>query len=179
MRITITGDLGSGKSLVSRLLSERLGLELYSTGSIQREIAAKRGISTLELNKLSESQPEIDDEIDGFSKDLGAGDEAFIMDSRLAWHFVPNSLKCYLKVDPEIAARRILEDGTRRSEKYADLDAALRKIEARKGSEHKRFKELYGVDCGDMANYDIVLDTSSMTPREVVERVLAKLEKDQ
>ena len=43
-KITITGDLGSGKSVVSHSLRQELGFEIYSTGKVQREIAARYGI---------------------------------------------------------------------------------------------------------------------------------------
>ena len=63
--ITISGMLGSGKSTVAKLLAECLGWDYYSTGNAQREIAAKRGMTTLELNRLADTDPSIDKEIDG------------------------------------------------------------------------------------------------------------------
>jgi len=41
MILTITGDLGSGKSTVAKLVSEKLKLKYYSTGSIFRKIACR------------------------------------------------------------------------------------------------------------------------------------------
>ena len=51
MHLTLTGDLGSGKSTVAKLLLERLGLTYYSTGSILRKMAEENGISILEMNE--------------------------------------------------------------------------------------------------------------------------------
>ena len=170
-KLSISGDIGSGKSAVGRILCEKTGQAFYSTGSIQREIAARRGMTTLELNQYSETNREIDDEIDDFSRRLGERDESFILDSRLAWHFVPHSFKVYLKVEPEIAARRILGDA-RQSEQYADLDAALTDIRARRDSEIRRFRELYGVELGAPENYDLVVDTSHAPPETIAETIL-------
>ena len=39
MKISLAGDLGSGKSTVGRIIGEKCGLEFYSTGTIQRKIA--------------------------------------------------------------------------------------------------------------------------------------------
>ena len=167
-KITITGDLGSGKSVTSRLLQRETGLEIYSTGKIQRQIAAERGMSTLELNRYAETHPEIDDEIDGFSKKLSLSGKPFILDSRVAWFFVPESFKIFLRVDPEVAAARIMGDKTRQSESYVDLDSAKKLIMARKRSESERFKTMYGADVGDMTNFDLVVDTSNRTPEEVL-----------
>ena len=52
MHITMAGKLGSGKSTIARLLNERHGFEIYSTGKIQRELARNFGVRTLEMNKL-------------------------------------------------------------------------------------------------------------------------------
>ena len=58
--ITISGDLGGGKSVLANALVDYWGAEAYSTGTIQRKMAAERGISTLELNKLAETDKTID-----------------------------------------------------------------------------------------------------------------------
>ncbi|MBO5847261.1 MAG: (d)CMP kinase, partial [Bacteroidales bacterium] len=53
--ISITGDLGSGKSSVAKILCQDLGFEYFSTGSLQRKLAAEKGMNTLDMNKFSES----------------------------------------------------------------------------------------------------------------------------
>jgi cytidylate kinase len=68
--ISITGDLGSGKSTVSDLLLKSLNYEYIYTGKIQREIARRYNMTTLELNQYSETHPEIDEEIDSTFKSL-------------------------------------------------------------------------------------------------------------
>ena len=55
MKISITGDLGSGKTTVAKLLCAKLGYSYFSTGAIQRELAQKLGVDTLSLNKISRS----------------------------------------------------------------------------------------------------------------------------
>ena len=49
-RITIAGDIGSGKSTVAKKLADWLGVEPHSTGGIQRQLAQQRGLSVLELS---------------------------------------------------------------------------------------------------------------------------------
>jgi cytidylate kinase len=63
-KITLTGDLGSGKSAVSSILCEITGFEYLSTGRIQRKIAENMGMDTLELNRLADTDPSIDERID-------------------------------------------------------------------------------------------------------------------
>lgn len=65
MKISITGDLGSGKSTVAKQLSKDLGFDYVSTGTIFREIAKEYGIDVLKLNKLALTDTSIDDRVDG------------------------------------------------------------------------------------------------------------------
>lgn len=65
MKISITGDLGSGKSTVAKQLAKDLGFDYISTGTIFREIAKEYGIDVLKLNKLALTDTSIDDRVDG------------------------------------------------------------------------------------------------------------------
>ncbi len=171
-KITITGDLGSGKSVIGSILKEKLECGTYSTGDIQRGIAEKYDIDTLELNTMSESRFDIDDEIDSFSREMGKRDESFIMDSRMAWHFMPDSFKIYLVVNINTAAKRILGDKNRKSEYYNNLDEAKEAIIKRRSSEINRFKKYYGIDCSDLSSYDLVVDTSLSNPASIADTIL-------
>lgn len=175
-KITITGDLGSGKSVVSKLLEAALNYQIYSTGKVQREIAARYGMSTLELNQYAETHPEIDEEIDSAFIQLNNAAEGLIVDSRLAWHFMPSSFKVYMSVPLEVAASRIMADPTRKGEQYADLGQAVAQLKARKDSENVRFLEKYGCDCTKMANFDYVADTNGPSPEEVAAGILKAFE---
>jgi len=169
--ISITGDLGSGKSTVSRLLCERLNYDYVYTGKIQRAIAQKYQMTTLELNKYAETHPEIDAEIDSTFKSLNDSTD-LIVDSRLAWFFIPNSFKVFLQTDVMVSAKRISNDNQRENEGYLSTEEAVEKIRARKSSENKRYMELYGADCNDLSQFDLVIDTSHITPEEVADRIV-------
>ena len=169
--ITITGDLGSGKSTVSHLLCERLNYDYIYTGKIQRAIAQKYQMTTLELNKYAETHPEIDEEIDSTFKSLSDSTD-LIVDSRLAWFFIPNSFKVFLQTDVFVAANRISNDNQRENEVYLSTEEAVEKIIARKNSENKRYLELYGADCNDLSQFDLVIDTSFITPEDVADRIV-------
>ncbi|MDR2626531.1 MAG: cytidylate kinase family protein [Dysgonamonadaceae bacterium] len=169
--ITITGDLGSGKSTVSNLLCKQLNYNYIYTGAIQRKIADRYNMTTTELNKYSETHPEIDEEIDSTFKALNDS-ENLLVDSRLAWFFIPSSFKVFLKTDLAISAERISNDKERKSENYASKEEAARNIVERKTSENKRYLELYGADCSNMNNFDLVVDTSFLTPAEAAEIII-------
>jgi len=169
--ITITGDLGSGKSTVSKLLQERLGFEYIYTGKIQREIANRYNMTTLELNNYAETHPEIDEEIDSTFKALNDSSN-LIVDSRMAWFFIPQSFKVYLKTDLMVSIHRITCDEKRINERYASVEEAANHITARKESENKRYLELYNADCSDLSKFDLIIDTSHITSEKAAELII-------
>jgi CMP/dCMP kinase len=175
-KITITGDLGSGKSTVSRLLCARTGFQYVSTGRIQRQLAEQMGIDTLEMNRRADVDPSIDEKIDSIFADLGKDAEHYVVDSRMAWFFLPKSFKVFLRADVQVAAERILSDPTRNSEQYQSREEAVEKITARKASENARFLKKYGADCSDMNNFDLVVDTTHRNLEEVCGLIIQSLE---
>jgi CMP/dCMP kinase len=175
-KITLTGDLGSGKSAASRLLCAATGYAYLSTGQIQRRLAAELGIDTLEMNRRADTDPTIDQRIDGVFVALNDDPAGYVVDSRMAWFFIPHSFKIYLQVDARVAAERILSDPTRNSEQYASVDEAIEKIRARKASENVRFLTKYGADCADLHNFDVVINTTRRTPNEVNDLIGKALE---
>ena len=174
-KISLAGDLGSGKSTVSDLLIADLGAEYYSTGSIVRSIAAKRGMTVTELNVYMETHPEIDHEIDDGLVQLAGVDKFLIIDSRMAWHFTRGTFKVYMSTDIETSALRIM-NANRQGEHAATLEETISQTRARRESEKKRYKEQYGVDIKDLSNYDLVIDTTVATPREVADSIAACFE---
>ena len=175
-KITITGDLGSGKSAVSRILCDRTGFTYVSTGRIQRQLAEELGLDTLEMNRRADVDPSIDERIDGIFAELGKKAEGYIVDSRMAWFFLPDSFKVFLKIDVRLAATRILSDPNRSSEQYDSIEDAIPKILARKQSENERFLKKYGADGTNLDNFDLVVDTGNRTPDEVAGLILKGLE---
>ena len=170
-RIVIAGDIGSGKSTVGRLVAAKLGVEMISTGAIQRRIAAAQGKTSLELNTASESDPSVDKQIDDYLVSLNDRTDTLVVESRMAWHFVRDALKVYLYCVADKAAERIWREG-RSDEGYATHAEALDKTRARRASEVKRYGRLYGVDIEHIPNYDLVVDTTYLGPDAVAHLIL-------
>ncbi len=170
-KISLAGDLGSGKSTVSKILIERLGANYYSTGSIVRSIAEKRGMTVTELNVYMETHPEIDHEIDDGLAALSSSDELLIIDSRMAWHFTKGTFPIYLSTDIETSALRIM-NANRRGEHASTLEETISETRARRESEKKRYMTQYGVDIKDLSNYSLIVDTTVATPDEVAECII-------
>lgn len=171
--ITISGDLGSGKTSVSKILIEKLGYKRFSVGDAWRRVAENEGVSILELNKRAEQDKSIDLKVDNEMVEVGKKMDNLVIDSRLAWHFIPHSFKVMLKVNPEEAARRILQDQERKtSETFDDIKEAAISIINRRKSEVERFKIYYQVDIEDEKNFDIVIDTTAINPEQAALEII-------
>jgi len=173
MKLTISGLPGSGKSTVAKALAKKLGLKHFSAGDFMRQMAKERKISLLELSKLAEKDRSIDEEIDKRTVEFGKKKDNFVMDSRLAWHFIPDSVKIFLTVSIEEAARRIFNDFRPEEKENATIEEVKENIETREKSEQLRYKQYYNIDYADSKNYDIVVDTTKLTPKEVVDVIAA------
>jgi len=88
-----------------------------------------------------------------------------VVDSRTAFHWVPESFKVYLDIDPDVAIRRIMQDlavnadRQKSEEAYKDLEEAKDRMVTRYASENKRYQDLYQLDPSLHENYDLVIDT--------------------
>ena len=177
MLITITGNLGSGKSTICQGLSERCHFEVYSTGAIHRNLAKRMGLDTLALNRLMGSDSSYDRVIDEEVKRIAVErrDDRLVFDSRLAWHFVSSSLKLFTTVDPVVAATRIFKSPRGVEERYSNFNDALYNLKLRARLERERFKEIYGVDYCDYSNFDLILDTTWLEPHLLVSLIVDEL----
>lgn len=177
MHITLTGNLGSGKSTVCKLLEGRYGYEIFSTGKVIRSIADDLNISVLEMNELMTKDHKYDHMIDDKTATISREnpDKAILFDSRLAWHFVEKSFKVFLSVDLGEAARRVYNDASRGDvETYKDTEDAANQLAARAANEDARYEELYGIHYFDFTNYNLVLDSSFLPPERIAETLMAE-----
>lgn len=181
MLLTLTGLPGSGKSTVAKLLSDKLGYPWYSMGDLRGKMAQERGMTIDEYNAFGETQAFTDQDVDAYQTKLGKEQDHLIVDGRLSWHFIPNSFKIFLDVDEDEAARRIFgaaQKGLRKDEKpYRSVAEVKERVRARVASDQKRYQQYYRLDYLDRANYDLVIDTTSVTPEQIVQLILDRMSK--
>ncbi len=184
MIITISGMPGSGKTTVAKLLAGKLGLKHYYMGGIRRDIAAKKGITLNELNRLAEKDPGSDRVVDDYLVKLGREEDGFIAEGRTAAHFIPQSVKVFIAVDIKEGARRIMDDvrvkGNKRNEEVKDnIDEMAALLNARIVSDTTRYEKYYGIDIFDPDMYDLWIDSTDITPQQVADRVSAYIDENQ
>jgi CMP/dCMP kinase len=174
--ITISGDLASGKTSVAKLLCARIGYKLLSSGDMHRSIARKLGMNSLQSNVYAELNPWIDERVDSALLASVADGSDYVVESRVAWYLLKDSLKVYLTVDANVGATRATFAAQKGDEpRYKDPEDAKMQLQARKASENRRFLAVYGIDCSDLNNYDVLVDTTHLTQEQVVEKVLGAL----
>ena len=172
MLITISGPAGSGKSTVAAGLAERLGSEHVSGGDIFRELAAERGLTPLELNKLAEEDDAIDRDLDRRQRDLAAGRDDLVLESRLAGWMAGDhaEFRIWLDAPLDIRTERIAD----REDK--PVGTAREETVERADSEALRYEEYYGIDIDELGIYDLALNTARFSPGTVLDIVITAVE---
>jgi len=156
MRITVSGLPGSGTTTLAEALSSRFDLGHVSSGDVFRSMADERGVSLAEFGRIAEEDPEIDREIDERQREIARERDDVVVEGRLSgWMVEDATLRVWLAAPVDVRAERVAD----REEK--GFEEALDEVEEREESEAKRYREIHGIDIGDLSVYDLVVDTST------------------
>ncbi|MFA6973626.1 MAG: (d)CMP kinase [Parcubacteria group bacterium] len=180
--ISFNGQEGSGKSTIAKMVAEKLNIPRYYMGQIFRDKAQKKGVTLVAFRKLLKENPALEKEIDDYMITLAEKEKSFVIEGRTAWHLLPNSLKIYLKVDPDAAAERIfkaLSEAHNRGNEDSNLDTVeniQQSILRRRKDDSERYFNLYNIHQDDESNYDFVIDTTNLSIEEVFGKVMEFVE---
>jgi predicted cytidylate kinase len=180
MIISISGTPGSGKTTIAKMLAEELNYKYYYIGGLRRDKAKKRGLTLEEYNQLGEKDFSTDLEVDEYQKELGKKEDNFVIQGRTSFYFIPHSLKIFLDVKPEEAAKRIYNDLKNRRGEARNLDSVsdvLKSNQERRKSDDLRYKKIYNLDVYNPRHYDLVLDTTNLNTEQVFKKVYDYLKK--
>jgi len=172
MLITISGPAGSGKSTAAEALAERLGYEHVSGGAVFREMAADRGLSPLELNRLAEEDDSIDRDLDRRLREIAAERDDVVLESRLAGWMAGDhaDFRVWLYAPLGVRTRRVAA----REDKPAER--AREETVARADSEATRYEAYYGIDIDDLSIYDLVVNTARLDETGMIEPIVAAID---
>ncbi|MGN1201507.1 MAG: AAA family ATPase [Candidatus Caccovivens sp.] len=173
MNITITGKPCSGKSTTAKLLEQKRNFRRIGVGDIFKQEAEKRGMSAEEFNAYCLNDPSYDFLIDEQTAKLGEElkGQNIIFDSRLAWHFVPESFKVFVDINEDEMVNRLVKSERKGKEKVDDPIEAKRTLINRRNLENERYKKIYGIDNNDLSQYDFVIDSSNLSVEEVEDAI--------
>ncbi|MEM0381687.1 MAG: cytidylate kinase family protein [Nitrososphaerota archaeon] len=174
--VIVSGLAASGKSTLSRQLSERLGVERYSGGEALKAVAARKGYETsgnswweseagmqfLAMREENESLDRmVDEELLSIARRGGVVIDSWV----LPWLF-DGGFKIWLKADKAVRAARLAKRAG------LSLEEALKILEERDTRNAELYRRLYGFRLGsDLEPFHLILDTSRLGSHEVLEIV--------
>jgi CMP/dCMP kinase len=181
--ITISGTPGSGKSTVAKIIMQELGAERIYVGGIRRELAREKSMTLEELNEYAKDNPETDVDIDnkvaGDAKKLESEGKIVLVEGRTQYHFLSNSVKIYIKVNPDVGAERIWKDlenketqNERNEGNIQSFDEMKVRIRERTENDKRRYHQYYNINPYDESQYDFVVDSTNISATEVAKKVL-------
>ena len=163
-RITLSGEVASGKSTIGKLLAGQLTYSFVSIGNQTRAYVEEQGKSIVEFQKTCLLNPDLDKEIDTkFSEDCNSN-EKLVIDYRLGFKFIKNAYHIYLGSKEDTALNR-LKDSQRSNETHYTL-------RERNETFRKQFENAYGINYTDPQHYDLVVDVENFgSPEDIVTQV--------
>lgn len=175
--ITIGGTIGAGKTVLANRLASALEYEELYVGGIFRAAAAARGVSIEEFYASLKNDPDLEKQIDEQQANLMNKKQDLIVQGRVAWYFAKKNaspaIHILLTVDPSIGAKRKIKQGLYAGKSVEAVAAVQKK---REQNERDHYRSLYGIkDHLDPKQYDIVLDTSSLSEDEVFEKIRTEI----
>ena len=179
MIITITGKPCSGKGTVSKIFCKKYNFEYICTGDMFRNLAKEYGYETvLDFQQNYPNIEQIDNIIDDKTKQIGINrkNDNIVIDSRLAWNFVPDSYKVFIDVDWNTAGERLLNAG-RQNEQAANLEEATKELKDRWQTENERYTRIYTINNLNLKNYDLVISSTNLTPEEIADEIYENYKK--
>ncbi|MGI8662737.1 MAG: (d)CMP kinase [Acidimicrobiales bacterium] len=163
--MTVSGLPGSGTSTLSARAAAALGLEHLDGGTVFRSMASELGVSIAEFSREAEHDATHDLELDTrLAARARLGN--VLLESRLAGWITRNegigAWRVWVDCDERERAQRVA------SRERTELGTALAQNRAREASERARYLGYYAIDLADLSIYDLVLDSTSATPDELV-----------
>lgn len=175
--IIISGMPAVGKTTVSKVISEALGIPTVGGGDVLKEMAVeegylsgggdwwdtKDGMSFLKERKKSSG---FDKEVDSRLLQKAKRGGVVITSYPLPW-LAKKGLKVWLSGSAKSRARRMAKrDGM-------TVSQCLKVLLIRDSENYKLYKKIYGIEFGkDLKPFDLVVDTDSIDESRVAEIVL-------
>jgi predicted cytidylate kinase len=169
--ITISGEPGTGTTTIANHLSVHTGYKLVYIGETFRELAREKGLTLPDLGDYAENHPEVDFELDARQVEQARGGNV-ILEGRLSgWLLKTNQVpafKVLLTADLDTRVKRIVG---REGKDYEQVKA---EVLEREECEQERYKKYYNTKYNDKSHYDLIIDTSNLTPEDITQRILSE-----
>ena len=175
MIITIGGNVGAGKTTLANNLTSKLHYEQLYVGNIMRQMAAEKNLTIEQFYSQLKEDPAVEQAVDQRQATMMREHDNLIVQGRVAWYFAKSSpfkvFNILLTVEPAVGAARAAEKKENMGKTTDEMTIATA---GREKMERERYAMLYGIENHlDPAQYDFVLDTTSLSIQEVLDKVMA------
>ena len=167
LRIAISGKSGCGNTTVSKLLSEKLSVNMINFTF--RSLCEETGLSLAEIIEKAKTDDSFDVTVDTRQVEL-AKKESCVLGSRLAiWMLKEADFSVYLLASDQVRAERIL------NREGGDLEAIKNFTAMRDAEDTSRYKKLYDINNDNFEFASLKIDTAQYNPEEIVAIILQRL----
>lgn len=169
-KITISGKICTGKTTLFKNLEKKLGWPTFMTGQVFRDYIKK---NKLNLEQVEEQNEKLTKKIDYQVRDMIKAPGNLIVDgwmSGLMANDSPDVLKIFLICEDNIRYKRFAE------REKIPFGEAKKRVEERQSNWFSKLKKIYNRnDFVDPKNYDLIIDTSHLSSKSVLKKVMEKL----
>jgi len=172
MKITIFWLAGSGTSTIGKMLCKELEYSFMSTGNIFRSFAQEAGMDLYTFeNTIAQDDENFDKKLDSYAAEYGKNNDNFVFESRLAWHFIPDSFKIYLDCNQDERYRRIHE------REWGDIHQISIHNSRRESELELRYDQVYPHISfpPNPKDFDLYIDSSALSPKEIITQITQSL----
>lgn len=168
MLITLYGEGGEGKGTIGLILANHLGYRFVSVGGLMRAKAQQLNLTFEELEeRMRHDHGETDHWLDDETKRIGDEENNVVVDGRLAWHFIPQSIKIKLVCVDKVRFERLAKRDK------IDIETAKLFAETRQMMYRARYKAQYGIEnLGQDSDFDVTFDTTNLVPEKTADLIL-------
>lgn len=169
-KIAISGKICTGKSTLFNDLAKKLKCPVIQTGKYFREYVAKKHMT---LEDAAEQNDKLTKQIDYMVRDKLHEKGHLIVDgwmSGIMANKIPDVLRVLLVCEDDVRTKRFSE------REKVPLNEARKRVEERLANWVHKLKKIYKRDdFFDEKNYNLVIDTSHITAKQVLKIVLDTL----
>jgi cytidylate kinase len=175
--IIVSGMPAVGKTTVSKIVAESLGLKMVGGGDVLKEMAVEEGYKPggedwwdtgegMKFLNERKKTPGFDKEVDKRLIEKAAKGDVVITSYPVPW-LSKKGLKVWLSGGVESRAKRMAKRD------HADVRKCSKVLKVRDVENHKLYKKIYDIEFGkDLSPFDLVVDTDSIDESRVAEIIL-------
>lgn len=168
-KITIFGLEGTGTRSAGKTLAEFLGYNFLSSEQLFKRKANELGIEFCKFEEFCRRNPKYDLELDRSIAEFGRKKDNFVVESRLAYHFIPDSIKVKFICSYYTRVRRVA------NRHGIPFSSASEKTNARESAAIKRYRQFYSINRLAPDNkFDLIIETSHKSVPEIVAIIISK-----